>query len=178
MKYVSRLVWYIASRLLIICCVLGLMTTAFYYAMNASNIYIIIKDGMAKRAQVVMMDQDEAILKNYFSVNYLERDEVLVASRNGTDAYRYYDITGIDHRISMTGMWCWPWEDTARATIVETIPGIDGKLRNATKEEALLVGLTSAPPKWKSGRYQVVLTRENGQWHIKNLTLLEVITDE
>ena len=56
MQYLRRLIWYIASRLLIILIVLGLVTTAFYFSMNAANIYVILKDGMAKRAQVIMMD--------------------------------------------------------------------------------------------------------------------------
>ena len=56
MRYLRRLIWFIASRLLVILLVLGLLTVAFYFSMNATNIYIIIKDGMARRAQVIMMD--------------------------------------------------------------------------------------------------------------------------
>ena len=52
MKYLRRLIWYIATRLMIITGILGLMTIAFYFSMNASNIQIILKDGMARRAQV------------------------------------------------------------------------------------------------------------------------------
>ena len=44
MKYLRRLVWHIASRLLVVCLVLGLMVVAFYYAMNVTNIYIVLKD--------------------------------------------------------------------------------------------------------------------------------------
>ena len=53
MKYLRRFLWYVATRLLVVCCVLGILTTAFYFAMNASNIYIILKDSMAKRAQEI-----------------------------------------------------------------------------------------------------------------------------
>ena len=73
MKYLRRLIWYVATRLLVLLCVLGLMTTAFYFSMNATNIYIIIKDGMAKRAQTIMMGTDES-LEAYFSKSYLDRD--------------------------------------------------------------------------------------------------------
>ena len=58
MKYLRRFVWYIASRLLLISIVLGLMIVTFYYAMNVANIYVVLKDGMAYRTQVVMMDAD------------------------------------------------------------------------------------------------------------------------
>ena len=34
------------------------MVVGFYYAMNMANIYVVLKDGMAYRAQVVMMGAD------------------------------------------------------------------------------------------------------------------------
>ena len=55
MRKLRRFIWYLAGRLLLITVLLGLFTVTFYYAMNASNIYIVLKDGMAKRAQVIMM---------------------------------------------------------------------------------------------------------------------------
>ena len=60
MQYLRRLVWYIASRLLVITLVLGLMVTGFYYAMNVTNINVVLKDGMARRAQVIMMTGDSS----------------------------------------------------------------------------------------------------------------------
>ena len=179
MKYLRRLIWYISSRLLVLCCVLGLMTTVFYFAMNATNIYIVLKDGMAKRAQVVMQGE-EAELDKYFAPAYLERDSLLAAARNGQSVYQnYYNITGFDHRISLDWFWCWPWEDTARATITERIPAIDGKLKSSTREAAAASGVTlAATPKWQTTQYSVILTRENGQWHIKNMSVIKVLNDE
>ena len=46
MKYLRRGNWFFAGRLLVICLILGLMITAFYYSMNLSNIQIVLKDGM------------------------------------------------------------------------------------------------------------------------------------
>ena len=179
MKYLRRLLWYVSSRLLILCCVLGLMIMAFYFSMNATNSYIILKDGMAKRAQVIMMGADEDLSK-YFSTAYLERDAMLVAAKNGQSAYQnYYNITGFDHRITLNTFWCWPWEDTARATITERIPAIDGKLKSSTREAAAASGVTlAATPKWQTTQYSVILTRENGQWHIKNMSVIKVLNDE
>ena len=37
MKYLRRIVMFFASRLFIICLIVGLMITVFYYAMNLSN---------------------------------------------------------------------------------------------------------------------------------------------
>lgn len=177
MKYLRRLIWYVGTRLLILLCVLGLMTTAFYFAMNATNIYIIIKDGMARRAQVIMMGADES-LTPYFSASYLDRDAALQEALSGQSPYQnYYSITGFDHRISLDSFWCWPWEDTARATVTERIPAIDGKLKASAREAAAAAG-QGAAPKWQTAQYTVLLSRENGQWHIRNLALSRVIPNE
>ena len=178
MKYVRRFVWYIAGKLLVICCVLGIMTTAFYYAMNAANIQIILKDGMAKRAQVVMMGESESALTNYFSSAYLTRDNLLAQARNGESIYQnHYSIAGIDHRIKLGWVWCWPWDDTARATMTESIPRIDGKVKSASRDDVEAMGLTASPPRWQSCVYDVLLSRENGRWIIKNMTVTEVINE-
>lgn len=178
MKFVRRFVWYIAGRLLIICCILGVMTTAFYFAMNAANIQIILKDGMAKRAQVVMMGESESALTSYFSSAYISRDPLLAQARSGESVYQnHYSITGIDHRIKMDWVWCWPWEDTARATMQERIPRIDGKVKSASRDDVEAMGLTSAPPRWQSCEYDVILSRENGRWIIKNMTVTEIINE-
>lgn len=178
MKYLRRLIWYAATRLLVLLSVLGLMTMAFYFAMNASNIYIILKDGMAKRAQVIMMGADEK-LESYFSGAYLERDTQLIEARSGQSAYQNdYNITGFDHRVNLDWFWCWPWEDTARATITERIPAIDGKVKASARDAAAASGVTLSSPKWQTTQYSVLLSRENKQWRIRNLTVVKVIPDE
>ena len=178
MKYLRRLIWYVSSRLLVLCCVLGLLTMAFYFSMNATNIYIILKDGMAKRAQVVMMGADEE-LSRYFSSACLDRDALLIEARNGQSAYQnYYSITGFDHRITLDWFWCWPWEDSARATITESIPAIDGKVKSASRDAAAAAGLSLSAPKWQTTQYDVLLSRENGQWRIRKLTVKGIVTDE
>lgn len=177
MQYLRRLIWYIASRLLIALIVLGLVTTAFYFSMNATNIYITLKDGMARRAQVVMMGEENN-LSTYFAPAYLERDPMLLEVQNGTSVYRnYYSVTGIDHRIHLDSFWCWPWDDTARATITEEIPGIDGKLNSAGRENQQNLMLTQKP-QWQKVQYNVLLTKENNQWRIKNLTVAKYYTNE
>ena len=178
MKYLRKLIWYVTTRLLIAVSVLGLMTLAFYFSMNATNSYIILKDGMAKRARVIMMGADEN-LNPYFSSAYLERDTQLAEARSGQSAYQnYYSITGFDHRVNLDWFWCWPWEDTAQATITERIPAIDGKLKASARDAAAAAGVTLASPKWQTTQYSVLLSRENGQWRIRNLTVAKVIADE
>ena len=179
MKYLRRLIWYAASRLLLVTLVLGVMVVSFYYAMNATNIYIVLKDGMARRAQVVMMEEDPSELTKYFQQSFLERDSVLIAHNQGQSPYKDYNVRGIDHRLSMEFTWVWPWDETARVVITERIPRIDGRAKGSTAEALVAAGGSDAlyPPKWQSARYRAVLARENGQWHIKSLTLLETLPE-
>ena len=83
MRKLRRFIWYLAGRLLLITVLLGLFTVTFYYAMNASNIYIVLKDGMAKRAQVIMMGEDASELTKFFQGSYLQRDENLLLAIDG-----------------------------------------------------------------------------------------------
>ncbi len=179
MKYLRRFVWYLATRLMLVCAILSLMTVAFYYSMNASNIYIVLKDGMARRAQVVMMGESAQELTKYFQSSFLDRDEALVLTARGSSPYVDYTVRGIDHRLEMEWMWAWPWEDTARADITERIPRIDGKIKANLREVALETGGEArlSPPKWQSAKYRAVLARENGQWRVKSLALIEVLPD-
>lgn len=166
MRYLRRFVWFVASRLLIVLLLLGIFTVTFYYAMNATNIYIIIKDGMARRAQVVMMEESVSSLDRYFTATWLERDELIQQTLNGDSPYRNCTVTGIDHRISLSRVWCWPWESIATATVTERIPAIDGR------------SVSGTVPAWQNGKYTITLSKESGGWKIRNITVLEWLANE
>ena len=180
MKRVRRFIWYLAGRLLLVVVLLGVFTVTFYYAMNASNINIVLKDGMAKRAQVIMMQEDSSELNKFFQSSYLQRDENLQLAIDGKSPYTYYTVRGIDHRLSMTWMWCWPWDSTARVTFTEPIPRIDGRVngKNADAAKALYGEGYQSPPRWQGGRYTATLVKENNQWHIRSIALVELVNEE
>lgn len=173
MQYLRRTVWYIAGRLFVICLIFGLVVTVFYYAMNLTNIQIILKDGMAQRAKVIMMDDADAeALKKYFQASYLENDPDLAAARQGNSPYADYKIRGIDHRMDLSFFWVWPWDNSAVVTITESIPRIDGRIKGTKAEEIIAQKGQSAiyPPPWETTTYRATMTKENGQWKIRNLT--------
>ena len=179
MKHLRRLIWHIATRLLILTVVLGLLITGFYYAMNMTNIYVVLKDGMARRAQVVMMTEDMDELRKYFYDSFLNRDGAVQTVVNGTTPYQAYNIVGIDHRLSMGFTWVWPWDTTARVEIVERIPAIDGRVKSSVAEEYIAQYGNDAlyPPDWASARYRATLVKENGQWKILSIQTIEVLED-
>ena len=117
---------------------------------------------MAKRAQVIMMGESPSELTKFFQGSYLQRDENLLLAIDGRSPYSYYTIRGIDHRLEMTWMWCWPWESTARVEFIETIPRIDGRVNGdyAEAARALYGEGYESPPKWQGGRYTAPWSRK------------------
>ena len=175
MTHLRRLIWHIASRLLVLTLVLGLLITGFYYAMNMTNIYIVLKDGMARRAQVVMMTEDISELRKYFYDSFLNRDGAVQTVVNGTSPYQDYNIVGIDHRLEMGFTWLWPWDSTARVDIVERLPRIDGRVKGSVAEKYIAQYGEDAlyPPDWLSARYRTTQVKESGQWKILSIQTIE-----
>ena len=175
MKYLRRGVWYIASRLFLIALIAGIAVTVFYYALNVSNIQIILKDGMAARAKVIMgIEEDPDVLERYFQPACIAADPMLEQTRNGNSPYADYNVRGIDHRMSMGFVWTWPWDTNIRLTIDERIPRIDGRAKGTKADELIAQKGSGAlyPPEWEDARYRVNLVKENGQWKIRSLTSL------
>ena len=173
MKYLKRGIWYIAGRLPVICIVLGLMITAFYYTMNLSNIQIVLKDGMAGRAKYVMgINLQRSDLEKFFQASCLDADEMIIATDQGASPYTDYNIRGIDHRLEIGFFWIWPWETAVRIEITERIPRIDGRVKGLKADEIIAKQGDNAvyPPEWHEERYRVQLIKENGQWRIRMLS--------
>lgn len=177
MKYLRRFLWYVAKHLLGITVLFGALIIAFYMAMNTANITILLEDGMALRAQVVIMDREPAELTKYFQSEFVDLDTAINLGVSGESPYANYTVTGIDHRIQMEWMWCWPWENTARADFVETVPKIDGRIKSSLRAEAEASDPDSVyPPDWTSARYRATLVREGGRWKIASIKLMETLS--
>ena len=173
MKYLRRIVWFFFFCLLVLCLILGLIMTVFYYTMNLSNIQIVLKDGMANRAKYIMgMENNRKELDKYFQAGVLDNDSAVRSVADGTSPYTNYNVRGIDHRLEMGFLWVWPWENSARLTIQEKIPRIDGRVKGSKADEVIAKEGNDAlyPPAWQDAEYRAYLTRENGQWKIKALS--------
>lgn len=177
MKYIRRIVWFFATRLLVLCLILGIVITVFYYAMNLSNIQIILKDGMANRAKVIMgvSGVEDTELSRYFQTACLEGDSALNTAKQGNSPYADYNVRGIDHRLDLSFFWLWPWENSVRVTISESVPRIDGRAKGLKADELIARDGAEAlyPPAWPDARYRVLLAREGGQWKIRSLTPIQ-----
>jgi len=178
-RILKRFLGFIASRMFLLTIISALLIISFYLAMNTTNIWVLIDDGLSARAAVVMMDEDPENLTKYFRQEFINQDPVLQVGLSDTSPYRDYEIRGFDHRVRMVSVWSWPWEDVARAEIIESIPAIDGTIRSSRREAALQAGGEArlSPPGWATSRYRVTLTRTAGRWMISNLQLIEQIEE-
>ena len=181
MKYVRRTIWYVATRLLVISLILGMIVLGFYYAMSFTNIHVVLKDGMAQRTKAIMqIEMKENTLDKFFSTSWLERDGTLNAALQGNSEYSDYNVRGIDHRLEMNFFWVWPWDTTVSVNITETVPRIDGRVKGTKAESVIATRGESAvyPPAWPGMKYRVTMSKEGGQWKIKNITLTQTTSNE
>ena len=177
MKYIRRFLWFIASKLLLFSLIAALFILAFYLAMNAANIYMLLSDGMKQRTEVILTREEPDYLNEFFRKEFLDRDEVLRLALSPDAPYLDYRITGFDSSVQMEWIWSWPWEDVAQATIIHRVPSIRG---SALSSKAALVKagkIPAQPPRWEGGRYEVELLRVNGQWKIAAMKQTQIIVD-
>lgn len=177
MKYIRRFMWFLSSRLVIFTLIVGILVLVFYTCLNISNIYILLSDGMKARAQVMLTREDPEQLNNYFRAEFLTGDEALNLALGPSSPYVDYEITDFEYKLNIESVWCWPWQDTALATIVERIPKITGKVVSSRSEAVEDGSLPSTPPTWQGGRYEITLYRSNGQWKVAGMRQTQIIVE-
>lgn len=173
MKYVRRLMWFIASRLLIVTLLASVLVCAFYMCMNSANIYVVVSDGLDKRVEVVLTREDSAELSSYFHSDFLKADPVLNLAFTDSSPYVNYDISDYEHSLSIEALWAWPWDTTATCRIVERVPSITGTVLSSKKNEA-----SEKVPSWQGGRYDLTLVNVNGQWKISGMKQLAAFVED
>ena len=172
MLYFRRFVWYIAKVLIVACIVLGMLACGFYMAMNISNIYVVLNDGLQKRVDVILTRQQAEELNKYFHADFLLADPALAGALNGTSAYVDYNITGFEYDMTIEKLWAWPWDSYANCTVVERVPSISGSVIASRRSE-----VSSRIPKWVGGRYDITLAKLNGLWKIVGMKQVTVLME-
>ena len=148
MKYIRRLLWFIASRMIILSACVAILICAFYMALNSGNIYILVTDGMAKRVEVALTREAANELNKYFSADFLNNDPVMQIAFSANSPYIDYNITDFDHVITLEWLWAWPWQDTAYCTITERVPSIEGSVISSR-----VTDVRGDPPAWRIRGY-------------------------
>ena len=172
MLYFRRFIWYIARILLVACVVLGMLACGFYMAMNISNIYVVLSDGLEKRVDVILTRQQAEELNKYFAADFLLADPALEGALDGRSAYVDYNITGFEYDLKIEKLWAWPWDSYANCTVVERVPAISGSVIASRRSE-----VSSRIPKWVGGRYDITLAKMGGQWKIVGMRQVTVLME-
>jgi len=170
--YFRRFVWFIAKKLIILCVLLGMLMCGFYMAMNISNIYVVLSDGLEKRVDVILTRQQAEELNKYFHADFLLADPALEGALGGTSAYVDYNITGFEYDLKIEKLWAWPWDNYANCTVVERVPVINGTVIASRRNE-----VSSRVPRWQGGRYDITLAKAGGQWKIVGMQQTTVLEE-
>ena len=172
MLYFRRLIWFIASRLLLVCVLLGMLVCGFFMAMNGANIYVVLNEGMEKRVDVILTRQQAAELNKYFHADFLIADAALEGAQNGNSVSSDNNITGYEYDLTIEKLWAWPWDAFANCTVVERVPTITGSVISSRRNE-----VSERIPRWQGGRYDITLVKAGGQWKIVGMQQKTVLVE-
>jgi len=164
-----RFLWALTQRVFVWGLIAFVLVCAFFIAMNASNIFISLKDAMQTRVAVAMHRTDEASMTKYFTPEFIAWD---TAYRDGR--YDASNVRGFDHWLRFHMIWAWPWETTAVAEVTEIVRSIDGEVYAAyLTEEQRMSGEKVPPPEWPAAKYRIVLSQQEGRWLVAALEKIE-----
>lgn len=172
MLHFRRLVWFIATRLILVCILAGMLVCGFYMCLNTANIYVILTDGLQKRVDVILTQEDAENLNFYFHADFLSNDRALEGAFDGTSMYDDYTITDFEYDLKIEKLWAWPWDNHATCTVVERVPSITGSVISSRKSEVL-----PTVPSWQGGRYDITLVKTGGEWKIIGMQQTTVLME-
>jgi len=168
--HLRRLIWFIATRLMILCIIAGMLVCGFYMCLNTANIYVILNDGLEKRVEVILTHEDAEKLNFYFHADFLSTDPALEGAFDGTSVYDDYNISGFEYDLEIEKLWAWPWDDYATCTVVERVPSINAKAISGRGASAIV-------PSWQGGRYDITLVKTAGNWKIIGMQQTTVLME-
>jgi hypothetical protein len=157
---VRRSIWYVLRTVLIVSLILGGAFAVFTEGMYISNMYIIVTEGMALRAETILNKGGEADLTQYFTPEFIESDEAIQQN-----PYTDYAVDNFDYRYSIKGVRVLPWAKTGSVAYIERIPIISA---SPISDE-----VTSPVPAWVPMYYRVHLVKQDGRWLISSLEVIE-----
>ncbi len=172
MQYLRKSIWYIATRLIILCVLVSILVCGFFMCMDMANIYIILDEGLEKRVEVILTQEDAEELNKYFHYDFLSSDPALAGAFDGTSAYVDYNIDDFDYEMTIESLWAWPWDTYATCTITEQVTNITGSVISSRASE-----VSSEIPDWQGGKYNLTLVKEDGLWKIAGMQQTAILME-
>jgi hypothetical protein len=168
-KYLVRLIVFIAKKAVAVLLVLGLLTTAFTSAMNLSNMFILLSDGMEYRANAILGARDKTEMVKYFSQEFIDNDEDLYKQ-----PYENHRMSGSSYSLRIKSLWAWPWQTSCNAVVEERVI-LEGYLKNEHKTQEQIDNKEEIPaPLWENRELRVTLRKQSdGSWIITRMQTIE-----
>jgi hypothetical protein len=170
-KYVLRLLFFWIKLLFVVLVVVAIAGSAFFIAMDVTNIALMSGDALKARADYVILGDlyEGQELNKFFTDEFLSRDELIQDS-----PYTYYAVTDYEQKVQRSWIWCWPWQNKVSFTITQHVYELKGDLKAEHKtEEQIEKGQQVAPPAWKDSVYTIRCERIDDRWLITDIVFVE-----
>ncbi len=167
----TRTTMYVVRLLLFVIMGLIICIAAFVTAQRYANLYILVNEGMALRADCIIADGAQNDLEEYFTLSCLSSDRV------STDTtYDNYNITSYNYDLAIEKVSVLPWSMTAQITATERVT-----LRGSVNTNLLEEGQSASDyplPEWTPVRYRISFLNSNERWYISSVEVLTENPDQ
>lgn len=153
-----RSLWYVLKVLLVITLVVALCFFALVEMMSISNIYIIVTEGLERRADCILGIRPSSELQEYFFKDWLVRDDAIDSGKY--DAFR---VDSYDYRLSIEKIKVYPWSTEATVRVLEQVVNIQAYANNESNKDNV--------PQWEDSRMEIRLEKIDGRWFITMLSV-------
>lgn len=169
-KYYLRFTWYVVRKVLLVLLLFAALLATFFIAMDTANVYVVVTDGLKARADAILMQENTDELSSYFETAFLDSDLQLQ-----DQTYQNYNVSDFIYHLDVESLWCQPWKGVAKVTVVESIPEIDGGIKNVAEGE---MQEDTALPAWTRGRYVLTCYKQDNRWLVSSMELVAVLEPE
>ena len=162
---VRRSVFYFMRAILTVLAIGALCILSFLSAARASNVYILVNEGMSQRADCILKHAPESDLLSFFTVDCVEADAV--QRETGAAPYGSITVSSYEYSLRILNMHLLPWHINTYVDVVEQIRGIKGSVSSES-------GSDTGIPEWSSRKYRLNVGRTEARWFIESIEILEL----
>ncbi|NLB43447.1 MAG: hypothetical protein GX815_14590, partial [Clostridiales bacterium] len=117
MKTALRLITFLTRKIIGIAVVIILIIMATFISYDMANIYVVANDGLSKRAEIIISNENPSDLNKFFTLKYLNSDTMLSSGQ-----FKDYIVSDYNYELKIKKLWVWPWESTTEMVVEEFIP--------------------------------------------------------
>jgi hypothetical protein len=208
LKTALRLITFITGKIISIAILIILIIMATFISYDMANIYVVANDGLSKRAEIIISNENPSDLNKFFTLQYLNSDSML-----RSEQFKDYIVSDYNYELKIKKLWVWPWESTTEVTIEEYIPESSWKFSitddfrerltlaqmppedeideegegeeantdeesEAQDEEKPEFKLEIPKPKWQNGEKIIEFRKIDGRWAINGMVFVKNIDPE